>query len=63
MNLNRWMLSRTLVAFGGLALGLGVLLLLVKLVIALAWYASGAIALAGLILLAVGYAIGAGTGQ
>jgi len=51
-------ISRVLVVGGSFLLVLGIFLLLVKLLVALAWYASGAIALAGLILLAVGWLIG-----
>lgn len=44
-----------LVVFGGVVLALGLMLLVVKLIIFLAWYAAGIIALAGLILLAIGW--------
>ena len=40
--------------WGGLVLALGILLLLVKLLVVLAWYAAGAVALAGLIILLAG---------
>ena len=40
--------------------GLGVLLLLMKLVMFLAWYESGAIAAAGLVMLVVGRLVGGG---
>lgn len=60
MGLNRLMYSRMLTGAGSALLGLGILLLLVKLLIALAWFASGAIALAGLVLLGVGYLLGMG---
>ena len=44
-----------LVILGTVLLALGLVLLLVKLIIFLAWYAAGIIALAGLILLAIGW--------
>ncbi len=40
--------------WGGLLLALGILLLLVRLLVLLAWYAAGAVALAGLIILLAG---------
>jgi len=40
--------------WGGLLLALGILLLLVRLLVLLAWYAAGAVALAGLIVLLAG---------
>lgn len=40
--------------WGGLLLALGILLLLVRLLMLLAWYAAGAVALAGLIILLAG---------
>ena len=58
MNSNRLAFSRMLVVTGSMLLGLGVLLLLVKVLMALAWYASGAIALSGLVLLVIGYLLG-----
>ena len=60
MGSNRLMYSRVLTGAGSALLGLGILLLLVKLLIALAWYASGAIALGGVVLLVVGYLLGMG---
>jgi len=60
MAFNRWTFSRTLVAGGSVLLGLGVLLLLMKLVMFLAWYESGAIAAVGLVMLVVGRLIGRG---
>jgi hypothetical protein len=47
-----------LVMAGSMLLGLGILLLLVKLLMTVAWYASGAIALSGVVLLAVGFLLG-----
>jgi hypothetical protein len=44
----------TLKLWGGLLLALGILLLLVRLLVLLAWYAAGAVALAGLIILLAG---------
>lgn len=44
----------TLKLWGGLLLALGILLLLVRLLMLLAWYAAGAVALAGLIILLAG---------
>jgi len=61
MNYTRWQFSRTMMTAGSLLLGLGILLLLLKFLMALAWYASGAIAVAGLIMLAVGWFSGGGT--
>ena len=58
MDLPRRQLARMMVVGGSVCLALGILLLLVKLLIALAWYASGAIMLAGLVLLAIGHALG-----
>ena len=40
--------------WGGLLLALGILLLLVRLLVLLAWYAAGAVALAGVIMLLAG---------
>jgi len=45
-------------AAGSFCFVLGVLLLLVKLLMALAWYASGAILLAGLVLILIGWLLG-----
>ena len=42
---------------GGAIFALGILLLLIKLVILLAWYAAGAIAVAGLALMMIGMAL------
>ena len=42
---------------GGATFALGILLLLIKLVILLAWYAAGAIAVAGLALMMIGMAL------
>ena len=44
----------TLKLWGGLLLALGILLLLVRLLMLLAWFAAGAVALAGLIMLLAG---------
>lgn len=44
----------TLKLWGGLLLALGILLLLVRLLMLLAWFAAGAVALAGLIILLAG---------
>ncbi len=44
----------TLKLWGGLLLALGILLLLLRLLVLLAWYAAGAFALGGLILLLAG---------
>ena len=52
------MLSRSLIGTGSFCLVLGILLLLVKLLMALAWYAAGAIVLAGLVLVLVGWLLG-----
>lgn len=60
MGYNRWVLSRSLIAVGSVLLGLGILLVLLKLMIALAWYASGAIFIAGLVLLVAGWLAGGG---
>jgi len=49
-----------LIAAGSLILALGLFLLLVKLLVALAWYAAGGIALAGLIVLVFGWFLGLG---
>jgi hypothetical protein len=57
---DRWMISRRLVAAGSVLLGLGILLLLVKLTVLIAWNGAGAVALVGLVLLVVGWAIGGG---
>ena len=40
--------------WGGLLLALGILLLLVRLLVLLAWYAAGAVALAGAMMLLAG---------
>jgi len=58
MKSDRLAFSRMLVLSGGALLGLGIVLLLVKLLMAVAWYASGAIALSGLALLLIGYLLG-----
>ena len=60
MGSNRLRYSRVLTGAGSALLGLGILLLLVKLLIALAWYASGAIAMGRLVLLVAGYLLGMG---
>jgi hypothetical protein len=44
----------TLKLWGGLLLALGILLLLVRLLMLLAWYAAGAVALAGVVMLLAG---------
>ena len=62
MNYARWQFSRTLMMAGSLLLGVGILLVLLKFLMALAWYASGAIAVAGLVVLAVGWLAGGGRG-
>ena len=62
MGSDRAILSRMLAVGGSFLLVLGILLLLVKLLVALAWYASGAIAIAGLVLLAAGWLIGGARG-
>ena len=51
--MNRYELSRKLTMIGGGILGLGIFLLLVKLIMELAW-AAEFIAMAGLVLLAAG---------
>ena len=44
----------TLKLLGGLVLALGIVLLLIRLLMLLAWYAAGAVALVGLIMLLAG---------
>jgi hypothetical protein len=56
-------LAAWLVATGSGLLGLGLLLLLVKLAMVLAWYAGGWIALAGAVMLAAGFLMRGGTGR
>ncbi len=58
MTPRRWMLSRTLMGMGSFCLVLGILLLLIKLLMTVAWYAAGAIALTGVLLVGVGTLIG-----
>ena len=53
--LNRYYFGRSLAFAGGSLVALGIILLLVKLLIFVAYYAAGAIALAGLVLLGVGW--------
>jgi len=54
MNWNRLYLARQLVVWGAIALAVGLLLLIIRLVIFLAWYVAGAIAAAGALLLLIG---------
>jgi hypothetical protein len=54
MNWDRLGFSRSMVVLGSGILGLGVLLLLIKLVIFLAWFAAGIIAGVGLVMFLIG---------
>ncbi len=53
--LNRYYFGRSLVFAGGSLVALGIVLLLVKLLIFVAYYAAGAIAVIGLMLLGIGW--------
>ncbi len=57
MNRNRMITARTLMGLGGSLLSLGALLLLIKIAIWLAVYTWAIVAGAGLVLLAVGWAV------
>ena len=52
---NRYYFGRSLAFAGGSLVALGVVLLLVKLLMFVAYYAAGAIALGGLVLLGIGW--------
>ena len=54
MNGNRLYLARRLAVWGAIMLAVGLLLLIVRLVMFLAWYVAGAIAAAGALLLLIG---------
>ena len=54
----RWDLSRSLVIVGGGLLGLGLMLLLIRIVMVVAYYAAGALVLVGLIALLAGGLLG-----
>ena len=54
MNWDRLEFSRSMVVLGSGLLGLGVLLLMIKLVVFLAWYAAGVIAGVGLLMFLIG---------
>jgi len=54
----RWDLSRSLVTVGGLLLGMGLILLVVKMLIIIAYTAAGAMAVVGLIALVAGLLMG-----
>ena len=53
--LNSYYFGRSLVFAGGSLVALGIVLLLVKLLIVVAYYAAGLIAVTGLILLGIGW--------
>jgi len=55
MNMNRIFFAQSLIIAGGSVLTLGVFLLLIKLVMLIAWYAAGIVALVGLVVLLVGF--------
>lgn len=55
MNLRRLQFGQSLIIAGSGVLGIGVLLILIKLVMFIAWYAAGVVALAGGVLLLVGF--------
>ena len=57
MRFTRNAYAASLFFLGGALFALGILLLLIKLMILLAWYAAGAIALAGLGLMVIGMAV------
>jgi ABC-type bacteriocin/lantibiotic exporter with double-glycine peptidase domain len=54
MHMGRGGYAAMLLLIGGLLFALGILLLMVRLMMWLAWTASGAITVAGLVLLAIG---------
>jgi len=58
MSYSRMMMSRSLFATGTTVLGIGILLLLIKLAALVIWYAAGAIALAGAIMVFLGWILG-----
>ena len=55
MNLRRLQFGQSLIIAGSGVLGIGVLLILIKLVMFIAWYAAGVVVLAGGILLLIGF--------
>lgn len=60
MSYRRFNLASSLIVAGGSMLAIGIILLMVKILITLAWYAAGAIALVGLLMLSLGWIIGGG---
>jgi len=54
----RWDLSRSLVTVGGLLLGMGLILLVVKMLVFMAYSVAGAMAVVGLIALLAGLLMG-----
>lgn len=57
MRSNRPQRGKWLMAFGGWVLILGAALLAVKVLLMVIWYAAGAIALAGLLLMLIGWVL------
>jgi len=55
MNLRRLRFGQSLIIAGTGVLGIGVLLILIRLVMLIAWYAAGVVVLAGGVLLLIGF--------